>query len=331
MTRSVLVCLISALFSLPLHADLAPSATPPAAPEASAAQTPAGRAPTLTGIAYGEHPRQVLNFWKAESATSTAVVVHMHGGGWTNGDRKKTGDKEIERLLAAGVSYVSISYRLVPQAREARVSPAVSWPMHDAARAVQFVRSKAAEWNIDKTRVAMTGTSAGACSSLWVAFHDDLADARSADPVARESTRLRCVAVDGAQTSLDPAQMQEWIPNIIYGGHAFGFNSGKAYEARVAAFAKFLENRESVREWIREYSPYDQATAGDPPVYLYYNNKPSLGQPQKDATHSANFGVKLKEKLDGIGVPCELVYPGAAEVRHPTITDYLIEKLHAGS
>ena len=80
----------------------------------------------------------------------------------------------------------------------------MKWPLEDAARAVQFLRSKAGEWNIDKTRIAATGGSAGACSSLWLAFHDDMAKPDSPDPVARESTRLTAAAVNGAQTSLDP-------------------------------------------------------------------------------------------------------------------------------
>ena len=50
-----------------------------------------------------------------------------------------------------------------------------------------------------------------------------MADPKSADPVARESTRLWCAGVVMAQTSLDPAQLREWIPNATYGGHAFGF------------------------------------------------------------------------------------------------------------
>jgi acetyl esterase/lipase len=67
--------------------------------------------------------------------------------------------------------------------------------MLDGGRAVQFARSKAKEWNIDKARIAATGGSAGAGISLWLAFRDDLADPKSDDPVARESTRLTCAAV----------------------------------------------------------------------------------------------------------------------------------------
>ena len=68
-------------------------------------------------------------------------------------------------------------------------------------------------------------------------------------------------------------------------------------------------------------------SADDPPIYLQYAAPPALGQNQKDPTHSANFGVKLKERLDQVGVPCELVYPGATDVQHPSVLDYLLATL----
>ena len=74
-------------------------------------------------------------------------------------------------------------------------------------------------------------------------------------------------------------------------------------------------------------SPYALVSADDPPVYLFYKAPPALGQEQKDPTHSANFGVKLKERLDEAGVPCELVYPDAAHVEHATALDYLLDVL----
>jgi hypothetical protein len=67
-------------------------------------------------------------------------------------------------------------------------------------------------------------------------------------------------------------------------------------------------------------------SADDPPVYLFYKAPPALGQHQKDPTHSANFGVKLKERLDAVGVDCELAYPGSG-ARHATVKDYLRDVL----
>ena len=289
-----------------------------------AANALANPQPTLANVAYGEDPAQVLDFWKAESSTPTPLVFFIHGGGWYRASKDSV--VHVRRYLAAGISVVSIEYRFVPAAKAAGIEPPVKWPLHDAARALQFVRSKAGEWNIDKTRIGASGGSAGGCSSLWLAFHDDMADPGSSDPIARESTRLMCASVFVAQTSLDPQQMKEWIPNIEYGGHAFGFGDPekKRYE-----FAEFLQNREKILPWIQEYSPYAHVTSDDPPVYLCYKRPPAVGQKQKDPTHSANFGAKLQEKLQSVGVACELVYPDASDIKHPDEAAYLIDQLIA--
>ena len=192
-----------ALFSRPFLA-LGLLAAPLGAGEpAKTAKTEAPqRAPTLANVAYGTHERQVLDFWRAEATKPAPLVFHIHGGGWVNGDKARVAG--LERYLAAGISVVSINYRFVTQAIRAGVEPPVRWPLEDAARALQFVRYRAAEWNLDPARIGATGGSAGACSSLWLAFHEDLADPASADPVARQSTRLWCAAVTGAQTTLIP-------------------------------------------------------------------------------------------------------------------------------
>lgn len=281
--------------------------------------------PTMANVAYGEHPRNVLDFWKADSKTPTPLLFYIHGGGWMAGDKSRV--ESLTKYLDAGISVVSINYRYVSQAHDAGVQPPVKAPLHDAARALQFVRSKAAEWNLDKTRIGASGGSAGACSSLWLAFHDDMAKADSEDPIARESTRLMCAAVNGAQTTLDPAQMKEWTPNSRYGSHAFGIFKADAPKKHTQDFAAFLEKRSEIAEWIAEYSPYALVTSDDSPVFLFYKAPPALGQDQKDPTHTSNFGVKLQECLREVGVPCELVYPNAPDVSHQNATEYLIDKL----
>lgn len=280
--------------------------------------------PTHANVPYGEHERQVLDFFKAESDGPAPLVVYIHGGGWNAGDKKPFAD--LKKLLDAGVSVATINYRLVPQARAAGVEPPVKWPLEDAARAVQFLRSKAGEWNIDKARVGATGGSAGACSSLWLAFHDDMADPDSTDPIARESTRLAAVAVNGAQTTLDPKITREWLPNMRYGGHAFGFDAGGGK----TQFENFHEGRESVADWIEEYSPLSHVTHDDPPVFLNYpaqDKPPVKGEEQKDPTHSALLGLILQEKLDAEGVESHLAYPGAPAPDHQSPADFLIAKL----
>lgn len=271
--------------------------------------------PTASEVRYGEHERHVLDFWKAESDKPTPLVFIIHGGGWNSGTKERAGRfADIPALLEVGISAVSINYRLIPHAVEAGIEPPVKAPLHDAARALQFVRSKAEEWNLDKERIGAAGGSAGACSSLWLAFHDDLADPASVDPVARESTRLWCAAVMGAQTSLDPAQMKKWTPNSRYGGHAFG----------ISGFKNFLAERERIADWIAAYSPYALVSRDDPPVFLSYSAPPAIGKEQKDPTHTSNFGVKLQEHCEALGVPCVLVHPGAPGVEHTSETSFLI-------
>jgi acetyl esterase/lipase len=308
---------IIALAATALAADK-PAAKKPAKPA-----PPPGPPPTQANVAYGTHKKQVLDFYKAESSKPTPLLFYIHGGGWQAGSKDRVGG--VKEFLAAGISVVSVEYRFIPEATADKVEPPVKGPLSDAARALQFVRSKAAEWNIDKVRIGASGGSAGACSSLWLAFHPDMADPKSDDPIARESTRLLCAAVSGAQTTLDPQQMKEWTPNSKYGGHAFGFASDK--DKKLSQFDAFLAGREKILPWIAEYSPYALVTADDPPIYLYYSGPPALGQDQKDPTHTSNFGVKLQEKCKSVGVACELYYPGASNIQHTNTASYLIEKL----
>ena len=160
--------------------------------------------PDLANLHYGPHERNVLDLWKANSDRPTPLVVHIHGGGFRGGDKSLLPADLLKRCLDSGISVMTINYRL---------SPEVHFPAHymDCARAIQFARHHAKEWNIDPKRVAATGGSAGAGTSLWLGFHDDLADARSEDPVLRESTRLSCMAVLGAQSTYDPRVIKEWI------------------------------------------------------------------------------------------------------------------------
>ena len=274
--------------------------------------------PTFPAIRYGVHERHVLDFWKAESKSSTPLVFVIHGGGWDGGEKEWVHRPvDVQQLLDAGISVAAINYRLIKNAEEEGITPPVKAPMYDAARALQLLRSKAGEWNIDKKRIVAVGESAGACTSLWLAYHDDLADPESKDPVSRESSRVQSAAVLAAQTTLDPKLMKEWTPNSWYGGHAFGRRD----------FEQFLAARDSILPWIEEYSPYALVSSDDPPVYLYYTSPPAIGQNQEDPTHSANFGVKLQERCEKAGIKCKLVYPGAPGVRYSTAMEYLIATL----
>jgi acetyl esterase/lipase len=303
-----------------------------AVPLACAQQTansPERLEPTFADFAYGqESERQKFDFWQVKSEKPTPVVLLIHGGGWANGDKKSYGTTAIQPFLDAGISVAAINYRFIAQAMEQKVEPPIKACVHDAARALQTIRSKASAWNIDPERIGATGGSAGACTSLWLAMHDDLADFESSDPITRESSRLTCAAVLGAQTSLDPKELREWMPNAIYGGHAFGF-AAKG-RTRAEEFELLIPNRDKVLAWIKEYSPMELASSDDPPIYVEYPNQktpPVLGTEQPDPTHSAIYGIMLAEKLVPMGVEVVVSYPGHQDKRYGSITNFLIKKL----
>ena len=312
----------------------AASALAQAQPKAKAKKAPPPRlAATVADYAYAnDSERQKLDFFQAKSDSPTPVVLLIHGGGWMNGDKTGYGTTTIQPYLDKGISVAAVNYRFILQAMEQKVVPPVKAPLHDAARALQTIRSKAKEWNIDPKRIGATGGSAGACTSLWLALHDDLADPKSSDPIARESSRLTCAAVSGAQTSLDPKELREWMPNAVYGGHAFGF--AEKGRARQEEFELLVANREKVLPWIKEYSPIELVTKDDPPIYLEYANQKTpavVGQSGPDPTHSAIYGLKLAEKLRSAGVEVVVTYPAQTEKddKYGSIANFFFAKLKA--
>ena len=142
--------------------------------------------PTHQNVAYDDqHDVQKLDVYLAESDSPVPAMVHIHGGGWIMGSKNK-----IPGWLSAGVrggdfSVVSIEYRFT------NVAPHPT-QVNDCVRAIQFVRHKADEWNIDPARIGVTGGSAGGHLSLWVAVHDDAARPDEDDPVERQSSRVSC-------------------------------------------------------------------------------------------------------------------------------------------
>ncbi len=279
------------------------------------AQRPKDPEPTHANVAYGPHRRNVLDLWIAPGRGPRPLLVYIHGGGWVVGD-KRGAKRMVRPFLQRGVSVAAINYRLTGE----HPLPA---PVHDAARAIQFLRWKAAAWNIDPKRIAVTGGSAGGCTSLWLALHDDLADPQAKDPVLRQSTRVVAAAVRGAQTAIDPPLVKSWVGPAILQHRMIWMAVGEP------DMASAWKNYEKHRPLYREFSPYYHLTKDDPPLFLSYNRDASL--PSRDAGHGIHhpvLGVKLKEKADALGVECHLVVPKLARCKHyRSATEFLLDKL----
>jgi acetyl esterase/lipase len=292
-----------------------------------AAERAAASPSTFVDVHYGPHPSQTMDVWLARSNKSAPLVFYIHGGGWMAQDKSDIHEfLDVGAFLKAGVSVASINYRFLSDANAAGVKPLIKWPLEDAACALQFVRTKAAEWHIDKTRIAATGVSAGGGSSLWLAFHEDMADPKSTDPVAHESTRVCGVAGIAPVVCLDPKLLREWIPNAIFGAHAFGYLN----LSRKDSFEPFLAARESYLPDVRRYSPLELVNKNAPPVFIDFPNQdkaPVKGDPQTDPNHSALSGVMLQEKMKALGMSMELRYKGDGKTGHADAQDFLMDLL----
>jgi acetyl esterase/lipase len=239
----------------------------------------------------------VLDFWKADSKAPTPVLVSIHGGGFVGGN-KNVSPQLLKECLAAGISVAAINYRYSTQA----IAPA---PFHDGARAVQFLRSRAGDWNIDPKRFAATGGSAGAGISLWLAFRDDLADPKNADPVLRQSTRLSCAFVYDGQTSYDPRFIRDLFPGKDV------YKIAPLRQLFDADLSKLDDLPAGKYKLFEEVSPITHLTKDDPAVMLIYSRPIDAEVTDTGiGIHHALFGQKLKEKMDALKVPCEVVAGG---------------------
>ncbi|VGO15230.1 Carboxylesterase NlhH [Pontiella desulfatans] len=246
-------------------------------------------APTHADVSYGDHPSMKLDFWKAESTEPVALFVWIHGGGFRGGDKAPANARLLEPLLNAGVSVASINYRL---------SGIAPYPaqMHDSARAIQFLRSKAAEWNLDPARIAVGGGSAGSGISQWLAFHDDLANPESDDPVEHRSTRVSCALALSMQSTYDPRVIRQIIPGNAFDDSAlkpfYGLPDDWNWEtAKIDAKLDAL---------IKDASPINHLTADDPPVFIFHAERTRTD----GNIHHPNFGTYLETAMKKTGIDC---------------------------
>lgn len=241
--------------------------------------------PDIQNQKYGASASNVLDLWQAKSDHPTPLLIYIHGGGFSGGDKNyATNGHLIDECRQAGISVASINYRLSGEA----LAPAAQY---DSARAVQFLRSKAKEWNLDPTRICLTGGSAGAGISLWIGFHDDLADPKNEDPVARESTRVTCLAPFNCQTTYDPRVIKTIVGSKAYKipplMRFFGIKDDAMADSPTPELANLF----------KEVSAVNYLSANDPPVYITYNA-------EVNGIHSINFGFFLKEKMDALNIEC---------------------------
>jgi acetyl esterase/lipase len=111
----------------------------------------------MRDIAYGSHPRQVLDCFVPDSANAAPVVVFVHGGAYLRGDKQISSevyDNVLYWFARQGFVGVNIEYRLAPES---------TWPggADDLGLAIAWVRSNVAQHRGDPGSIFAVGHSAG--------------------------------------------------------------------------------------------------------------------------------------------------------------------------
>jgi len=175
--------------------------------------------------------------------------------------------------------------------------------MEDVVRAVQFVRSRAKDWNIDPNHIAAMGGSAGAHLAAWIGLHDDLAKPDSPDPVERFSSRLTCfVALAGPMdlTRVDPRTLAQAGPR----GESFA----EAFTAAVGATPEQFMTDPEIRRRLKRASPLFLVSSDDPPALIVGAGaaETAIVPPTVPTTindpHSAWHGALLADAMRRAGV-----------------------------
>ncbi len=123
----------------------------------------------------GEEEKLLLDLYMPvlDTLSRRPMVVFIHGGGFRNGSRKTGMAKQIcQAFTKRGYVTASISYRLgiAPTNTNADYAEALYRAQQDARTAIRFLKSNAVRFGIDTAQVFVSGTSAGAMTSLAAGY-----------------------------------------------------------------------------------------------------------------------------------------------------------------
>jgi acetyl esterase/lipase len=144
-------------------------------------------------VAYGTHPRQVLDVFRPDSASGAPVVIFVHGGAFVRGDKcmnEEIHDNVLYYFARKGVVGVNMEYRLAPEARFPEGA-------RDVAQAVTWVEREIGRYGGDPARIYVFGHSSGGAHVATWAFDRTVVPerTRSAAGVILASARVRAEAL----------------------------------------------------------------------------------------------------------------------------------------
>ncbi len=192
-------------------------------------------------IAYGNDSDQRFDLYlPANRTTDTKVVILIHGGGWSAGDKSDmNGFKDIIRQELPNLAIVNINYRLADE----NSNP---YPMqiNDITAIVNYLKSIDDQY-VFSDDYGLIGVSAGAHLSLLWSYGFD----------TNRDVKMVCSIV-GPTNFTDPAYLNSTDSNIRALMDLYGVDASTAF--------------------MEEISPYHRATTASPPTILFYGGQDPL-------------------------------------------------------
>ena len=117
----------------------------------------------IPNVSFGPSERQQYDVYMPTARGKYPLIVRVHGGGWFMGHRN---DKNLARVLPFvdhGYVVITVGYRLADEA----VFPG---PVEDILNGLEHILAHAEEYDVDPTRVAITGGSSGTIEATLTAL-----------------------------------------------------------------------------------------------------------------------------------------------------------------
>jgi len=133
------------------------------------------------------------------------------------------------------------------------------------------------------------------------------------------STKVTCVGAWRSQPSIDPKQMQEWVPGVEWGAPAFG-----------CGFADSLKRRDEFLPMIKEWSPDELVSKSAPPIFFQYDwglTKPDNIELSNYRVHSPAWGLGFQKLTQERGGTCYVKFPDHPSEKYADMWDFLVKEL----
>lgn len=271
------------------------------------------------------HERNVFDIFLPQSETPTPMVIFIHGGGFLSGSKEQAYSftEEMQALLEADVAFASINYRYLNQTDDG-----VRTCLNDAKRALQFMRLYADSLNVDAEKIACLGVSAGAGTALWLGTHDDMADAKSTDRVAQQSSRINSAVALATQASYDLVQWE-----TIFAPFDFKIANEEEQIDALYRFYGIASLEELYEEQMIQYrADVDMLTLmdeTDAPFYAFNIGPITAPEDEGQLYHHPFHALALQEAAEKAGLSHQVYAPtaGAWAAENETPVEFIIREL----